>query len=261
MQKAIEIGSPAPVALRRPSAVVRMENPATCFRVDLKPLEQDFFGKPIVFVCLKQSDHMEVRPDGRIEAQDAGNADLAGLGWLRHRRHGGPLLGGRVADDVGRALLGAPGVQEDEPVAAVQRPAACVRGQEGEIAERGRAQPPVPPRRRRLGQADEHAGIELVEVEEAGEGLGQLLAAVGVGDEAAPRRATHLKRQIDLTGMRERMSTMKPSVRPLPPPAAAPVTAGLRFFLESGPSMAVLRSICYGPRDREKWLGLGGETI
>jgi hypothetical protein len=42
---------------------------------------------------------MEVWRDRRIQAQDAGNADLAGLDWLRHRRHGGLLLGGRVADD------------------------------------------------------------------------------------------------------------------------------------------------------------------
>ena len=50
---------------------------------------------------------------------------------------------------------------------------------------------------------------------------------------------THLKWQINLTGVHERMSTMRSSGRLLSLPAAVvPVTARLRFF-ESGASMAL----------------------
>ena len=54
MQRAIEIGSPAPVAGRRPPAALGMKSPASSFRgVDLKPLEQVVFGESIVLVCLQ----------------------------------------------------------------------------------------------------------------------------------------------------------------------------------------------------------------
>jgi len=132
---------------------------------------------------------MEVRRQSGIKSQ-AGSANLAdgpAANWQHH-----PLLGRRIAHGieerpvplaVTRTRL--PTAAEEKAIAAVQGDdVAAADGQEGErgVDERN----PFPGD---VGEVVSRARVTLAAealVEEANQGLGQLLAVVGVGDEVAP---------------------------------------------------------------------------
>lgn len=142
-----------------------------------------------VIVLDYQLKHMEMRRCGRVEAQRRGGdlaAVLAGVG-----QHG-PLVGGGVAHDVAERADPVGDVvaaAEEEAVAGVEQfDGHAVVGQEGEGGVEGSAAA-VP---REAGVAEGQLqpplarGAGAAAVEEAGKGLGQPLAVVGVVDEPQP---------------------------------------------------------------------------
>lgn len=129
---------------------------------------------------------MEMGGDGRVETQIGGTHLAATAG----ARHGNPFLGSRIAHHVVKLVLGrgVPAVVEEKAVAGVH--GVDVPGQEGgNQVEQRRAIP------RNTGEAlAAGAGVE-----EAGQGLGQLLAVVGVRDEVAapPGDALHAAQRLE----------------------------------------------------------------
>jgi len=114
--------------------------------------------------------------------------------WSKRRRrtrtraggYGHQFLGCRVAHDVPKLVLrGAP--KEQEPIAGIQEVHALdprqLRREEGEgrVDWRSRFSPP-----RQAGEVPIAVTLASTTVEETFQGLGQLLAVEGVGDEVAP---------------------------------------------------------------------------
>jgi len=126
---------------------------------------------------------MEVGGDRRFEPQ-ARNRHIGRPSGLRQDK---PFLSSRVADEVlkCRWTSGLRDAAEEEAIAAIQD-VEVAQGQEAQGRADGRAFSPQD-----VGEmAGYHRAAVGVEahVEEAGEHLGQLLAVVRIGDEAAPAR-------------------------------------------------------------------------
>jgi hypothetical protein len=117
--------------------------------------------------------------NGRVEPQPR-LTDVTSLAGLKQRH---PFLGRRVVDDVAVSARSCRAAVEEEAVTAIQESDVCVAREEG---QRGADQGHAPPRD--VGDVAGLLGEALTagDVVEADEGLGQLLALVGVGDEATP---------------------------------------------------------------------------
>ena len=132
-----------------------------------------------------QLKHVEMRRQGRVKAQAYGAHLVGGSAGVRQYD---PLLRGRVAQDITELVtLGGDVVPaaEEEAVATVQQIDAPLIGQEGAGGVDRRAASP-----RETCEVDrcfeKPLVVEGAAVEEAGQGLGELLAVVRVVDEAQP---------------------------------------------------------------------------
>ena len=150
---------------------------------------------------LPELDQVEARGDNRVKHQigvciciPITDIDSSVFQWSKRRRwtrtraggHSHQFLGRRVAHDVPELVLpGAP--KEQEPIAGIQEDHALdprqLRREEGEgrVDWRSRFSPP-----RQAGEVPIAVTPASATVEEAFQGLGQLLAVEGVGDEVAP---------------------------------------------------------------------------
>lgn len=167
---------------------------------------------------------MEVRENGWVKTQtDCGHRATI-VGGLRQDY---PFISGRVAHHVIEFISGVhlPAAAEEKATTAVLGTDPPVAGQEGQ--RRVRKWHFFGPRdANEIGNCCYLVLVveQIARVEEAGElCLGELLAVLGVG---CQWRETHLNRQIDLTGSRDRISTMRSSVR------SAAAVAALALFLE-----------------------------
>jgi hypothetical protein len=134
-------------------------------------------------VCLFKLENMEMGRDRRIESQ---TDDANAIRFLRLRVRGqlDPSLGDGIADNVIEFIL-LVAAAEYEAIAGVQLVDVAVLGQEREGGDDGQMWAGSGDIGELASDPGEAVAV-VAPVEEAREGLGQLLAMVRVGDEVAP---------------------------------------------------------------------------